>query len=93
MSTNTNWEIWVAGAVAAFAVDLIVYPLDTLKTRLQSPEYKKRYTNAATHTVNRAVLFRGLYQGVGSVIIASMSCTHTLRSANPLVTNLRIISR
>ncbi|KAF2234659.1 mitochondrial carrier [Viridothelium virens] len=72
MSGNTNTDIWVAGAFAAFTVDLLVYPLDTLKTRLQSPDYKRLYTNAATNTVNRGVLFRGLYQGVGSVIIATL---------------------
>jgi hypothetical protein len=64
-----------AGAIAAFTVDLLVYPLDTLKTRLQSPDYKKLFTNGASNTVNRAALFRGLYQGVGSVIIATLpSC-------------------
>ncbi|KAI9656889.1 MAG: hypothetical protein M1821_003528 [Bathelium mastoideum] len=72
MSGNTNTDIWLAGAVAAFTVDLLVYPLDTLKTRLQSPDYKRLYTNAAANTVNRGALFRGLYQGVGSVIIATL---------------------
>ncbi|KAI9713999.1 MAG: hypothetical protein M1820_000729 [Bogoriella megaspora] len=65
-------EYFDAGAVAAFSVDLLVYPLDTLKTRLQSPDYKRLYTHAATETVNRGALFRGLYQGVGSVIIATL---------------------
>lgn len=37
MSDNKNVDIWIAGAFAAFTVDLIVYPLDTIKTRLQSP--------------------------------------------------------
>lgn len=37
MSDNRNVDIWIAGAFAAFTVDLIVYPLDTIKTRLQSP--------------------------------------------------------
>lgn len=74
MSGNTNSDILLAGAVAAFTVDLLVYPLDTLKTRLQSPDYAKLYTNVATQKSNPA-LFRGLYQGVGSVIIATLpSC-------------------
>lgn len=74
MSGNTNSDILLAGAVAAFTVDLLVYPLDTLKTRLQSPNYAKLYTNAATQKPNSA-MFRGLYQGVGSVIIATLpSC-------------------
>jgi solute carrier family 25 S-adenosylmethionine transporter 26 len=70
MSTST--DILLAGAIAAFTVDLLVYPLDTIKTRLQSPEYKKLFLNGGTNTVNRSALFRGLYQGVGSVIIATL---------------------
>ncbi|KAI9795685.1 MAG: hypothetical protein M1835_005361 [Candelina submexicana] len=70
--SNTNTDILLAGAIAAFSVDLLVYPLDTLKTRLQSPDYKRIYINASTNTANRAVLLRGLYQGVGSVIIATL---------------------
>ncbi|KAF2223137.1 mitochondrial carrier domain-containing protein [Elsinoe ampelina] len=72
MSKNTNRDIWIAGAFAAFSVDLLVYPLDTLKTRIQSPEYKNLFLNAGTNTVNKAALFRGLYQGLGSVIIATL---------------------
>ncbi|KAF2869957.1 mitochondrial carrier protein-like protein [Massariosphaeria phaeospora] len=71
MSSNTNSDILIAGAVAAFTVDLLVYPLDTLKTRFQSPDYARLYTHAATQKPNPA-LFRGLYQGVGSVIIATL---------------------
>ncbi|KAF7512455.1 hypothetical protein GJ744_001390 [Endocarpon pusillum] len=43
MSFNTNTDIWFAGAFAAFTVDLLVYPLDTLKTRIQSPNYQTLY--------------------------------------------------
>ena len=71
MSKNTNTDIWIAGAFAAFTVDLIVYPLDTLKTRLQSPNYKQLYTHGANNAPNRA-LFRGVYQGVGSAIVATL---------------------
>ncbi|KAF2002913.1 mitochondrial carrier [Amniculicola lignicola CBS 123094] len=71
MSGNSNSDILVAGAVAAFTVDLLVYPLDTLKTRIQSPKYAKLYVNAATQKPN-PTLFRGLYQGLGSVIIATL---------------------
>lgn len=70
-NNNTNADIWIAGAFAAFTVDLIVYPLDTIKTRFQSPDYVKRYTNGAANGANRA-LFRGVYQGVGSTIIATL---------------------
>ncbi|KAG9954552.1 hypothetical protein KCU85_g20, partial [Aureobasidium melanogenum] len=62
----------VAGAFAAFTVDLLVYPLDTLKTRFQSPDYNRLYLDKATNAINKQVLFRGLYQGVGSVIIATL---------------------
>ncbi|KAK5695611.1 hypothetical protein LTR17_024538 [Elasticomyces elasticus] len=71
MSNNHNVDIWIAGAFAAFTVDLIVYPLDTIKTRLQSPDYKRLYTNGANNAVSRS-MFRGVYQGVGSVIIATL---------------------
>jgi hypothetical protein len=67
-----------AGAIAAFAVDLLVYPLDTLKTRFQAPEYAKLYTNASTGKANPA-LFRGLYQGIGSVIIATLPSCESVR--------------
>jgi len=49
-----------------------VYPLDTLKTRFQSPDYKKIYYDASKNAINRRVLFRGLYQGVGSVILITI---------------------
>ena len=66
MSSNTNTDIWLAGAFAAFTVDLLVFPLDTIKTRIQSPDYKTLYKNANGST--KRALFRGLYQGVGSII-------------------------
>ncbi|KAJ4380852.1 hypothetical protein N0V86_004214 [Didymella sp. IMI 355093] len=85
MSGNTNSDILIAGAIAAFTVDLLVYPLDTLKTRFQSPDYARLYTNQATGKPNPA-LFRGMYQGIGSVIIATLpsllsrSVLHNLRA-------------
>ncbi|ORY13479.1 mitochondrial carrier protein-like protein [Clohesyomyces aquaticus] len=71
MSGNSNTDILLAGAIAAFTVDLIVYPLDTLKTRMQSPVYARLYTNIKTQKPSPA-LWRGLYQGVGSVIVATL---------------------
>lgn len=71
MSSNTNADIWIAGAFAAFTVDLIVFPLDTIKTRIQSPSYQKRYTQGPSNAPSRA-LFRGVYQGVGSAIVATL---------------------
>ncbi len=71
---NTNTDILLAGAFAAFTVDLLVYPLDTIKTRIQSPNYKSLYINSSNGAINRS-LFRGLYQGIGSVVLATIpSC-------------------
>ncbi|XP_038963751.1 mitochondrial S-adenosylmethionine carrier protein isoform X9 [Rattus norvegicus] len=50
----------VAGGVAGAAVDLILFPLDTIKTRLQSPQ-----------GFNQAGGFRGIYAGVPSAAIGS----------------------
>lgn len=36
MSGNSNSDIWIAGAFAAFTVDLVVYPLDTMSVRCLS---------------------------------------------------------
>lgn len=47
-----------------------MYPLDTIKTRIQSPDYKKLYKDG-NGKVNRA-LFRGLYQGIGSIILVTL---------------------
>ena len=43
-----------------------MYPLDTLKTRIQSPDYRELYKRPDGST--KRALFRGLYQGVGSII-------------------------
>ena len=71
---NSRLTFEQAGAFAAFTVDILVYPLDTIKTRLQSPDYKRLYTNPSNNAINRS-LFRGLYQGIGSVVLATIpSC-------------------
>ncbi|PLN79445.1 mitochondrial carrier [Aspergillus taichungensis] len=69
---GTNLDVWTAGAVAAVTVDFIVYPFDTLKTRIQSPAYNRIYKDASTGAVRKNVLFRGLYQGVWSVVLATI---------------------
>lgn len=75
MFRSRFWHNSQAGAFAAVAVDLLVYPLDTLKTRFQSPDYKKIYYDASKKAINRGLLFRGLYQGVGPVILVTIpSC-------------------
>lgn len=49
-----------AGGLAGVSVDLILFPLDTIKTRLQSPQ-----------GFNKAGGFRGIYAGVPSAAIGS----------------------
>ncbi|KFY38954.1 hypothetical protein V494_04160 [Pseudogymnoascus sp. VKM F-4513 (FW-928)] len=63
MSTSTNTSFTSAlfsGALAGTTVDLSLYPLDTLKTRLQSPL-----------GFRAAGGFSGIYAGVGSAIVGS----------------------
>ncbi|KAA8897465.1 mitochondrial carrier protein-like protein [Sphaerosporella brunnea] len=55
-----NTDVLLSGAFAALTVDLLVYPLDTLKTRLQS------------RTHRQLPKLRGLYQGLGPVILATL---------------------
>jgi len=62
-------EVYAAGAVAAFTIDLLVYPLDTIKTRYQSQDYIKADPKSAAH---KPLALRGLYQGIGSVILATV---------------------
>ncbi|KAH7159865.1 mitochondrial carrier domain-containing protein [Dactylonectria estremocensis] len=62
-------EIYAAGAIAAFTVDLIVYPLDTLKTRYQSQDYLKTFTSSGTKNPH---VWKGLYHGIGSVVFATL---------------------
>ncbi|XP_049719184.1 S-adenosylmethionine mitochondrial carrier protein isoform X3 [Elephas maximus indicus] len=50
----------MAGGVAGVTVDLVLFPLDTIKTRLQSPQ-----------GFNKAGGFRGIYAGVPSAAIGS----------------------
>ncbi|KAM0286427.1 hypothetical protein ACHAQH_000853 [Verticillium albo-atrum] len=64
------YEIYAAGAAAAFTVDCLIYPLDTLKTRYQSQDFVKTY--ASSPGGPKPQLYRGLYQGIGSVILATL---------------------
>ncbi|KAL1898123.1 hypothetical protein Sste5346_003525 [Sporothrix stenoceras] len=86
INDSTHREIMLAGAFAAFTVDLLVYPLDTIKTRMQSRDYIKTYAEASSTsskpiatakalkraTVPSAYALRGLYQGIGTVILATL---------------------
>lgn len=55
----------VPGALAAFAVDVAVYPLDTVKSRVQAADYSQRFPNGRG-------LYRGLWQGFGPVVLATL---------------------
>ncbi len=68
-NARTRTDPSQAGAVAAFTVDVLVYPLDTLKTRYQSQDYIKTYAPGSS---NKALAIRGLYQGIGSVVLATL---------------------
>ncbi|KAF5000321.1 hypothetical protein FGRMN_1865 [Fusarium graminum] len=62
-------DIYIAGAIAAFTVDVLVYPLDTIKTRIQSQDYIKTYSGSSNKEI---WALRGLYQGIGSVVLATL---------------------
>ncbi|KAH8109289.1 mitochondrial carrier [Phellopilus nigrolimitatus] len=73
----------LAGGVAGTSVDLLFYPLDTVKTRLQSAQ---GFFHAGG--------FKGIYKGVGSVVIGSapgaavfFSTYDTLKRTSPLREN------
>ncbi|KAI0736254.1 S-adenosylmethionine transporter [Fomitopsis betulina] len=73
-----------AGGLAGTAVDLLFFPIDTIKTRLQSSQ-----------GFARAGGLHGIYKGVGSVVVGSAPgaavffCTYdTLKRTIPLSDNL-----
>ncbi|KAH9904000.1 mitochondrial S-adenosylmethionine transporter [Xylariomycetidae sp. FL2044] len=73
MSGNSHVDVMLAGAAAAFTVDLMIYPLDTLKTRQQSRDFVQTFANPSRQTkLPSRQLFRGLYQGIGIVIVATL---------------------
>ncbi|EGO58819.1 hypothetical protein NEUTE1DRAFT_78270 [Neurospora tetrasperma FGSC 2508] len=81
MGDSAAHQVLIAGSIAAFTVDLLVYPLDTIKTRIQSQDYQDVYASQKQHSAikgtlgiqpPKAALFRGLYQGIGSVIFATL---------------------
>ncbi|KAL8322626.1 hypothetical protein RB593_004570 [Gaeumannomyces tritici] len=71
--SDTHAHVLMAGACAAFTIDLLVYPLDTLKTRWQSQDYIDTFKKSAgARNALKQALRGGLYQGVGSVIVATV---------------------
>ncbi|KAI0489935.1 mitochondrial carrier domain-containing protein [Xylaria cf. heliscus] len=73
MSGNTHADVMLAGAAAAFTVDMMIYPLDTLKTRQQSQDFLKTFADPTSRTrLPSRQLFKGLYQGIGIIVIATL---------------------
>ncbi|KAI1493604.1 mitochondrial S-adenosylmethionine transporter [Biscogniauxia mediterranea] len=77
MSGNAHVDVMLAGAAAAFTVDMLIYPLDTLKTRQQSRDFVRTFattttTGGAKGKLPPRQLFRGLYQGIGIVVVATL---------------------
>jgi len=56
MSDTSFTTALISGAVAGLSVDLALYPIDTLKTRLQAPQ-----------GFRKAGGFKGVYRGIGAV--------------------------
>jgi len=56
-----NLYLLQSGSLAGFSVDVVLYPLDTIKTRLQS-------SGGFRHSGG----FRGIYRGLGSVAVGSV---------------------
>ncbi|GAW20070.1 hypothetical protein ANO14919_095640 [Xylariales sp. No.14919] len=78
MSGSSHADVMLAGAVAAFTVDMMIYPLDTLKTRQQSQDFLKTFADPSTKTrLPSRQLFRGLYQGIGIVVVATLPAAGT----------------
>ncbi|XP_030751274.1 S-adenosylmethionine mitochondrial carrier protein homolog [Sitophilus oryzae] len=57
---NLLWSSFLGGGVAGLFVDVVLFPLDTLKTRLQA---EQGFKNAGG--------FRGIYKGIGVQVIGS----------------------
>ncbi|KAG8707360.1 S-adenosylmethionine transporter [Ceratobasidium sp. 394] len=59
----------LAGGLAGTSVDLLFFPIDTIKTRLQSSQ-----------GFIKAGGFKGVYKGVGSVVVGSAPGVDNLAS-------------
>ncbi|KAK2606054.1 hypothetical protein QQS21_003572 [Conoideocrella luteorostrata] len=70
MSVIGGGDVLSAAAAATVAVDVVVHPVDTLITRIQSPSYKTQYRQL--HGGFNRNLFRGLYQGFGPTLLAGV---------------------
>lgn len=56
--------------MAALSVDTLIHPVDTLITRIQSPNFSTQYKSASG--AFRRSLFRNLYQGFGPTLVAGL---------------------
>ncbi|KAJ3755777.1 mitochondrial carrier domain-containing protein [Lentinula raphanica] len=84
----TFFDSLIAGGAAGTAVDLLFFPIDTLKTRLQSAQ-----------GFARAGGFKGIYKGIGSVGVgsapgaAAFFCTYdTLKRTLPFPDHLSSVN-
>jgi len=56
----------------------MIYPLDTLKTRQQSQDFLKEFSDPSTKTrLPPRQLFKSLYQGIGIVVISTLPAAGT----------------
>jgi solute carrier family 25 (mitochondrial S-adenosylmethionine transporter), member 26 len=58
--STSFWTALVAGGMAGTSVDVALFPIDTLKTRLQSPQ-----------GFLKAGGFHGIYNGLGAAAVGS----------------------
>ncbi|KAI1819907.1 mitochondrial carrier domain-containing protein [Xylaria intraflava] len=59
----------------------MIYPLDTLKTRQQSRDFLKTFADPSAKTrLPSGQLFKGLYQGIGIVVVATLPAAGTFFS-------------
>jgi solute carrier family 25 (mitochondrial S-adenosylmethionine transporter), member 26 len=75
--TPTFVQSLVAGGAAGLAVDILFFPIDTIKTRLQSSQ-----------GFARAGGFRGIYKGLGSVAVGSAPGGKIMSLENNIMTRL-----
>ncbi|GIC89293.1 putative mitochondrial carrier protein (Pet8) [Aspergillus udagawae] len=59
----------ISGAVAGLTVDCSLYPLDTIKTRLQKAKHHAPSTPSSTLSLRQTI--RGIYAGLPSVLFGS----------------------